>query len=99
MIKPIQSEKSMQNSELGRYSFWVPVNMTKSEIKERINKIFNVKVKSIRTIKSKKTTRRNLRGQFVTTMPRKKAIVILSGDQKIDAFGEEKKKKTKKSKK
>ena len=50
---PVITEKSENAKAEGKYTFKVDPRANKIEIKEAIEKIFNVKVTSIRTIKLK----------------------------------------------
>jgi len=85
IIGPVVSEKSYAGVQNKRYSFFVDVRATKSQIKDAIEKIFNVTVVKISTcnIKSKpkvigRSIGRNSR--------RKKAVVTLGEKDKIDFF-------------
>jgi large subunit ribosomal protein L23 len=92
-IKPIFTEKSLKEAKLGRYTFLVPVNLTKEEIKKVINSLFSVHVKKVSTVNYKGGTSKNFRGEIKKISARKKAIVSLSEKEKIDLFEEEKGKK------
>lgn len=91
---PILTEKSLGLAKIGRYSFWAPTGANKNEIRKAIEEAFGVHVTGIRTINYRKTSGRNLRGKTVTTAARKKAMVTLNKNEKIDAF-EVKKEKNK----
>lgn len=47
---PVVTEKSALLNEKNEYAFFVDVKANKTEIKDAIEKLFNVKVKEIRTI-------------------------------------------------
>ena len=55
---PVITEKSQAAKEAGKYTFKVDSKATKLEIKEAIEKIFKVKVASIRTLNVKPKKRR-----------------------------------------
>ena len=80
---PVITEKSQLAKEQGKYTFKVDPKATKTEIKEAIEKIFNVKVKAIRTINVKVKKRRVGRYTGLTNRS-KKAIVKLAEGQTID---------------
>ena len=80
---PVITEKSQIAKSEGKYTFKVSPKATKTEIKEAIEKIFNVKVTSIRTINVKPKKRRVGRYTGLTTRY-KKAIVSLAEGQTID---------------
>ena len=80
---PVITEKSQIAKSEGKYTFKVTPKATKTEIKEAIEKIFNVKVSAIRTINVKPKKRRVGRYTGLTTRY-KKAIVSLAEGQTID---------------
>lgn len=94
---PIMTEKSMKLSKNNIYTFWMPVALTKTEIKNLIAKNFKVEVVDIKTVNYKARKHRNMRGQEQKVKAAKKAIVVLKEGQKLDFF-EEEKKVTKKAK-
>ncbi len=95
---PIMTEKSMKLTKDSGFTFWVPMNLTKLEIKAVIEKSFGVNVLTVRTINAKGGTKKNVRGKVQRIKAGKKAIVILKPGQKIEAFEEEKKVKKAKKK-
>ena len=80
---PVITEKSMADKENGKYTFKVDPRANKIEIKNAIEKIFNVKVISIRTLNVKPKKRRVGRYTGLTNRT-KKAIVTLAEGQTID---------------
>ncbi len=85
IIKPIITEKSAQLVENLQYTFEVQKDANKVEIKNAIEKIFNVKVVAIRTINVHRKAKRMQRYQGFKPAY-KKAIVKLAPGQSIDAF-------------
>ena len=85
IIKPIITEKSSQLVENLQYTFEVAKDANKVEIKNAIEKIFNVKVVAIRTINVHRKAKRMQRYQGFKP-GYKKAIVKLAPGQSIDAF-------------
>ena len=80
---PVITEKSENARNEGKYTFKVDSRANKLEIKEAIEKIFNVKVTSIRTMNVKPKKRRVGRYTGLTNRT-KKAIVTLEEGQTID---------------
>ena len=80
---PVITEKSEREKANGKYTFKVDPRANKIEIKNAIEKIFNVKVTSIRTINVKPKKRRVGRYTGLTNRT-KKAIVTLQEGQTID---------------
>ncbi|HEY3251266.1 MAG TPA: 50S ribosomal protein L23 [Ignavibacteria bacterium] len=90
LIKPVITEKlTLLQEKRNQYAFEVDVKASKIDIRNAIQKKFNVKVESIRTvhIKGKKKSQFTRRGRFEGYRPTiKRAIVTLSKDSKIDLF-------------
>lgn len=87
IIKPVITEKSMDDVSKGKFTFLVARDATKDMVRDAIQKKFNVTVLSIATSMIKgKTHRVGTRRVEVTKSKVKKAIVRLKKDQKIDLF-------------
>ena len=80
---PVITEKSQIARSEGKYTFKEDPRANKIEIKNEIEKIFNVKVKAIRTLNVKPKKRRVGRYTGLTNRS-KKAIVTLAEGQTID---------------
>ena len=80
---PVITEKSQTEKANGKYTFKVDPRANKIEIKNAIEKIFNVKVTSIRTLNVKPKKRRVGRYTGLTNRY-KKAIVTLAEGQTIN---------------
>jgi len=90
LIKPVITEKMTNLQEAkNQYAFDVAYDSNKIEIAKAIEKKFNVTVHSIRTVtlKGKSKTQFTRRGRFSGfTSKRKRAIVTLNKESKIDLF-------------
>jgi large subunit ribosomal protein L23 len=86
LLKPIISEKSNQLRENnGIYTFQIRLDATKEDVKRAVNKAFNVKVETVRTVLQHGKTKR--RGATISPARRKKkAFVTLVEGQKINLF-------------
>ncbi|MBN2796169.1 MAG: 50S ribosomal protein L23 [Clostridia bacterium] len=86
IIKPIITEKSMMDIEMGRYTFRVATDANKTEIRAAVEAVFGVKVASINTMNVKGKVKRQ--GRFVGKRADwKKAIITLTADSKaIELF-------------
>jgi large subunit ribosomal protein L23 len=86
VIRPIITEQSMHFANVrGAYSFEVNKKANKSQIRNAIAKLYNVKVVDVRTANVKGKPRRRGRN-FGFTRSWKKAVVVLSEDHHIDLF-------------
>lgn len=90
LIKPIITEKMTNlHEQRNQYAFEVDIDANKLQITNAIQKKFNVKVKSVRTntLKGKKKAQFTKRGRFTGfKATKKRAIVTLAKDSKIDLF-------------
>ena len=89
LIKPVLTEKSMTlTAEQNKYTFDVDVNANKTEVKQAVEAMFDVKIKkvNIMNVKPKKKRMGRYEGK---TKRRRKAIVKLAEGSTIDYFGEE----------
>lgn len=85
IIKPLLSEKGMENIEKNNsYPFMVADGVNKCQIKRAVEKLFNVRVKSVRTLNQVGKKRRKRLWTFGKTPGWKKAIVKLHPDDHID---------------
>lgn len=80
---PVVTEKAAYQGQEGFYQFFVDPKANKTEIKLAIEKIFNVKVESIRTVNVHPKKKRVGRYEGLTNR-RKKAIVKLQDGQTIE---------------
>ena len=87
IIKPIISEKSMDQSADKKYTFQVALNANKIEIKKAVEEVFGVKVKSVNTVNVNGKLKRQGKTQGYTS-DYKKAYVTLTADSKAIEFFE-----------
>jgi large subunit ribosomal protein L23 len=80
---PVVTEKSTMASEHNQVIFDVAVDATKPQIKEAVEALFSVKVKTVNTLVRKGKTKR-FRGRPGTRNDVKKAVVTLVDGQTID---------------
>ena len=92
------TEKSLKLTKSGGFTFWVPTNLTKTDIKKVISETFGVHILQIKTLNYKARTKKNRNGKLQKIKAGKKAIVFLKDGEKIDLFEEEKKKGGKRAK-
>ena len=85
IIRPVVSEKSYAGLELNTYTFLVDPRANKTEIKEAVQKIWNVQVTSVRTLNRKGKVKRR-RVTLGKRPDQKRAIVTLAEGDKIEIF-------------
>lgn len=89
--RPLITEKNTLLMEIGQYTFEVAPEANKFQIREAVEKTFNVKVKAVNTLnvkpKAKSRTASRRGGRISGTVPGwKKAIVTLLPGDRIDLF-------------
>ncbi len=86
IVRPLVTEKGTHQSQsLNAYSFEVSTGAKKAQIKQAVEKIYNVKVVDVRTSNQKGKPRRT--GHvWGKTKGWKKAVVVLHPDHHIDLF-------------
>ena len=83
ILSPVITEKATVASERNQVIFKVARNATKPQIKEAVEKLFDVKVKSVNTLVRKGKTK-VFRGNFGSQSDVKRAIVTLEEGHRID---------------
>jgi large subunit ribosomal protein L23 len=83
ILSPVITEKATTASEHSKVMFKVASNATKPQIKEAVEKLFDVKVKSVNT-HVRKGKVKAFRGSLGTQSPVKRAIVTLEEGHTID---------------
>ena len=87
VLRPVVSEKSYALLDEGVYTFIVHPSANKTEIRQAVEAIFNVKVTNVNTLNRKGKRKRNRRQATFGKRPdTKRAIVTLAGDDRIDLF-------------
>lgn len=85
ILKPVVSEKSYALLDEGRYTFEVAPSANKTEIKQAVETIFDVKVDKVNTL-NRKGKRKRFRFQEGRRNDTKRAIVTLREGDDIDIF-------------
>ena len=83
ILSPVITEKATIASEQNQVMFKVARHATKPQIKEAVEKLFDVKVKSVNTMVRKGKTK-VFRGTFGSQSDVKRAIVTLEEGHRID---------------
>ncbi|HEV7773173.1 MAG TPA: 50S ribosomal protein L23 [Conexibacter sp.] len=85
IIRPVVSEKSFVQAEIGKYTFRVHSDAHKTQIRQAVEQLFDVKVRDVRTVSVKSKPKR--RGVYAgRTRTWKKAIVQLAPGDTIPIF-------------
>ena len=85
LIKPVVSEKSYNQITENRYTFRVHADAHKTQVRQAVEELFDVKVTSVNIVQMPAKPKR--RGMIKGTKPGwKKAIVELKAGDKIEIF-------------
>ena len=86
VLKPLVTEKGMHRStRCNAYAFKVNKLATKTDVKQAIEELFEVKVLKVH-VQNRKGKPRRTRMQFGQTKDWKKAIVTLDAEDRIELF-------------
>ena len=83
ILSPVITEKATASSEHNKVVFKVAGTATKPQIKEAVEKLFDVKVKSVNTLVRRGKVKA-FRGSYGVQPPSKRAIVTLEEGHRID---------------
>lgn len=86
ILAPVASEKSARLEDEGKYVFFVDPRASKTEIKQAVEAIFDVKVSSVNTINRKGKTHRTRTGIGKSKDTRRAIVTLREGT--IDIFGD-----------
>ena len=86
IIRPVVSEKSYAGLEQNSYTFLVDKRANKTEIKEAVQQIWNVRVLSVNTINRKGKRKRSRLGMYGKRPDQKRAVVTLAAGDTIEIF-------------
>jgi large subunit ribosomal protein L23 len=85
LIRPVVSEKSYEQIQRSQYTFRVHQDAHKTQVRQAVEELFDVKVVRVNIVKVQPKPRR--RGNFRGTKPGwKKAVVQLRQGDKIEIF-------------
>jgi len=86
LLAPVVSEKSYELIEQRKYAFRVHPDAHKTQVRQAVEELFEVKVEKVNILKVQSKPKR--RGAFRGTRPGwKKAVVQLGEGQTIEIFG------------
>ena len=83
IVSPVITEKSTAASEHNKVVFKVRMDATKPQIKDAVEKLFDVKVKAVNTL-VRKGKLKVFKGNLGVQSPTKRAIVTLEEGHRID---------------
>lgn len=91
IIKPVITEKSMDNLAQGKYTFKVAKDSNKAEIARAIEELFNVQVVKVNTMNVRGRAKRVGRFSGKTASWKKAIVTISENPTKLGADGKKRK--------
>ncbi|GGV10359.1 50S ribosomal protein L23 [Actinomadura sp. LOL_016] len=86
IIAPVVSEKSYGLLDENKYTFIVRPDANKTQIRQAVEEVFNVKVTNVNTL-NRSGKRKRTRYGYGKRKDTKRAIVSLAEGERIDIFG------------
>ena len=86
VIRPVVSEKSYAGLDRNTYTFVVAQSANKTEIKEAVQSIWDVRVLSVNTINRRGKVKRDRYGRRGQRPSQKRAVVTLAEGDSIELF-------------
>ena len=85
---PVISSKAYQlNQKLKKLMVYIHEQATKQEVKEALEKLFNVKVEKVNTVRSGSKSRR-VGHRLIVRPAKRKAVITLAKGYSLDLFGQ-----------
>ncbi len=86
IIKPVISEKSMDDAQNKKYTFKVAVDANKTQVKLAVEEIFGVEVAKVNIMNVKGKAKRMGRYEGMTSASRKAIVTLTEGSKEIEFF-------------
>ena len=86
ILKPVITEKSMDDLQVGKYTFKVAKDANKSEIKKAVEQLFGVEVAKVNTLNVNGKAKRVGRYAGKTSDWKKAIVTLTEGSKAIEFF-------------
>ncbi len=86
IIKPVISEKSMEDAQAKKYTFKVAVDANKTEVKNAVEEIFDVEVKKVNIMNVVGKKKRMGRYTGMTAASKKAIVTLTEKSKEIEFF-------------
>ena len=86
ILKPVISEKSMEDAQNKKYTFKVAVDANKTEVKHAVEEIFEVEVKKVNIMNVKGKKKRMGRTVGMTAASKKAIVTLAEKSKEIEFF-------------
>lgn len=86
ILKPVISERSMEDAQAKKYTFKVAVDANKTEVKHAVEEIFGVEVKKVNVMNVNGKLKRMGRNVGMTAASKKAIVTLSEGSKEIEFF-------------
>lgn len=86
IIKPVVSERSMEDAQKKKYTFKVAVDANKTEVKAAVEEIFDVDVKKVNIMNVVGKKKRMGRNVGMTAATKKAVVTLTPASKEIEFF-------------
>lgn len=86
ILKPVISEKSMEDAQAKKYTFKVARDANKTEVKQAVEEIFDVEVKKVNIMNVPGKKKRMGRFEGMTPASKKAIVTLTEGSKEIEFF-------------
>ena len=86
IIKPVVSERSMDDAAMKKYTFKVDKNANKTQIKKAVEEIFGVEVEKVNVMNVNGKLKRMGRTTGMTASSKKAIVTLTEGSKEIEFF-------------
>ena len=86
VLKPVISEKSMEDAQVKKYTFKVAVDANKTEVKAAVEEIFDVDVKKVNIMNVVGKKKRMGRNVGMTAATKKAVVTLTPASKEIEFF-------------
>lgn len=86
IIKPVISERSMDDAQNRRYTFKVAVGANKTEVKQALEEIFEIEIDRVNIMNVRGKKKRQGRNVGMTSASRKAIVTLKPNSKEIEFF-------------
>jgi large subunit ribosomal protein L23 len=86
ILKPVISERSMDDAQQRKYTFKVATDANKTEVKHALEEIFGIDIQQVNIMNVKGKKKRQGRNVGMTSKSRKAIVTLKQGSKEIEFF-------------
>jgi large subunit ribosomal protein L23 len=86
IIKPVISERSMDDAQARKYTFKVALGANKTEVKHALEEIFDIEIAKVNIMNIRAKKKRMGRSQGMTSASKKAIVTLKPNSKEIEFF-------------